>query len=145
MCILRKVSTHQPKQTGQANPDGHFSPHVDFLFRESLPYTSFPLKRNVSARISLHRLHRLVWVDTLRNFHNVLVFSLNGSYVRVPWSEWYVNMPVVRQRSQSFTEFGLTNIIMHFTDIWNVLAVLSYVILQGTSIRVSTFIEIPTI
>ena len=31
---------------------------------------SIPLRRNVSARISLRGLHRLIWVDTLRRFHN---------------------------------------------------------------------------
>ena len=34
---------------------------VDFLFQESLFYTSIPLKRNVSARISLRGLRSLIW------------------------------------------------------------------------------------
>ena len=40
------------------------SPPVDFPFQESLLYTSIPLRRNVSAQISLRGLHRLIWVDT---------------------------------------------------------------------------------
>ena len=55
----------------QAYPDKHFSPPVDFLFQESLLYTSVPLRRNVSARISLRGVRRLIWVDTLRRAHNV--------------------------------------------------------------------------
>ena len=48
-----------------------FSPAVDFLFQESVLYTSIPLRRNVSAWISLRGLGRLIWVDTLRRGHNV--------------------------------------------------------------------------
>ena len=43
--------------------DKHFSPHVDFLFRESLLYTSISLRRNVSYRIvlcGLRGLRRLI-------------------------------------------------------------------------------------
>ena len=47
------IDTDQPKQAAQANPDRDFSPPVDFLFQESLLYTSIPLRRNVSARISM--------------------------------------------------------------------------------------------
>ena len=50
------IDPDQPKHAEQANPDGQFSPPVDFLFQESLLYISTSLKRNVSARISLRRL-----------------------------------------------------------------------------------------
>ena len=56
----------QSKHFVQANPDIHFSPPVDFLFQESLHYTSISLSRNVSARISLRGLRRLIRVDILR-------------------------------------------------------------------------------
>ena len=45
---------------------------MDLLFKESLIYTSIPLRRNVSARISLRGLRKLVLVDTLRRDHNVI-------------------------------------------------------------------------
>ena len=61
----------------QANPDRHFLP-LFFLFQESLLYTYIPLRWNVSARISLRGLRRLIWVDTLRR---ELVFSLDGSII----------------------------------------------------------------
>ena len=61
------------KHVAKANTDRHFLPPVDFLFQESLLYTSIPLERNVSARISL------IWVDTFHRVHNVsfLVEQLN--------------------------------------------------------------------
>ena len=43
----------QLKHTALANPGRHFSSPVDFLFHESLLYTSIPLRRNVSAGFSL--------------------------------------------------------------------------------------------
>ena len=55
----------------QAYPDRHVSAPVDFLFQDSLLYTSIPLRRNVSARISLRGMRRLIWVDTLRRGHTV--------------------------------------------------------------------------
>ena len=61
----------QPKHVAQANPDIHVSPRVDFLSQESLLYTSIALRRNVSARISVRRLRRLILVDTLRIILNV--------------------------------------------------------------------------
>ena len=64
------IDPDQPKHAAQAFPDRHFSAAVDFLFQESLIYTSIPLKRNVSARISLRGLRRLILVDTLRRGHN---------------------------------------------------------------------------
>ena len=42
-----------------------------FLYQESLLYTSIPLRRNVSARISLRGLRMLISVDTLLSVHNV--------------------------------------------------------------------------
>ena len=60
-----------PKHAALANPDRHISPPVDFLFQESLLYTSIPLRRNVSARISMCGLRRLILVDTLRTYHNI--------------------------------------------------------------------------
>ena len=71
MDFTSSIDQDQPKHAAQANPDSHFSPPVDFLFQESLLYTSIPLRRNVSARISLRRLRRLIWVDTLRRVYNV--------------------------------------------------------------------------
>ena len=68
---LRKVGTDPPKRAVHANPDRHCLPPVDFLFQESLLYTSIPLRRNVSAPISLRGLLRLIWVDTLRRVHNI--------------------------------------------------------------------------
>ena len=65
------IDPDQPKHAAQAYPVGHFSPHVDFLFQESLLYISISLRRNVLPRISLRRLHRLIWVDTLRRGHYV--------------------------------------------------------------------------
>ena len=59
------IDPDQPK----ANPVRHYSLPVDFLFQESLLYTSILLRRNVSTRISLCRLRRLIWVDTLRRVH----------------------------------------------------------------------------
>ena len=44
---------------------------MDFLFQESLLYTSIPLRRNVSTRISLRGLRRVIWVDRLRRVNNV--------------------------------------------------------------------------
>ena len=41
------IEPDQPKHAAQANPDRHFSPHVDFLLKESLLYTSIPLSWNV--------------------------------------------------------------------------------------------------
>ena len=57
------IDPDQPKHAAQANPDRHFSPPVDFLFQESLLYTSIPLIQNVSARINLCRLCMLIRVD----------------------------------------------------------------------------------
>ena len=51
------IDLDQHKHAAQANPDRHFSSPVDFLFQESLLYTSIPLSRNVSVCISLRRFH----------------------------------------------------------------------------------------
>ena len=72
----------------QAYPDRHFPPPVDFLFQESLVYTSILLRRNVSAWISLRGLRRLIRVDTLRRCHNV-GFSRGTTHmfnVMIPWA-----------------------------------------------------------
>ena len=45
----QSIDPDQPKHATQAYPDRHFSPPVDFLFQESLLYTSIPLRRDVSA------------------------------------------------------------------------------------------------
>ena len=42
-----------------------------FCFRNHYSIPLSPLKRNVSARISLRGLHRLIWLDALRRDHNV--------------------------------------------------------------------------
>ena len=60
------IEPDQPRHAAQAIPDRHFSPYVEFLFQESLLYTYILLRRNMSARLSLRGLHRLIWVDTLR-------------------------------------------------------------------------------
>ena len=65
------IDPDQPEHAAQANPDRHFSPTLDFLFRESLLYTSIPLRRNMPVRISLRGLHRMILVDTLRRGHTV--------------------------------------------------------------------------
>ena len=59
------LDTDQTKHAAQDNPNRHFSPPVTFLFQESILYTSIPLKRNVSARITLRGLGRLIWVDNV--------------------------------------------------------------------------------
>ena len=41
------------------------------LFQELLLYTSIPLIRNVSKRIILRGLRRLIAVDTFRRVHNI--------------------------------------------------------------------------
>ena len=64
------IDSDQPKYAAQANPDRHFSTSVDFLFQESLLFTSIPMRRNVSAWISMLGLRRLICVDTLRRVHN---------------------------------------------------------------------------
>ena len=44
---------------------------IDFLFQKSILYTSIPMIRNVSARIRLRELRRLIWVYTWRINLNV--------------------------------------------------------------------------
>ena len=81
MDSAKSIDPDLPKHAAQANPDIRCSPPVDFLFQESLLYTSFPLRRNVSAMIILRGLRRLIWVDTLRRVHYIgflverLIFS----------------------------------------------------------------------
>ena len=80
---LRKVSTRiSLSMPRRVNPDRHFLPPVDFLFQESLLYTSISLRRNVSARISLRGLHRLIWIVTLRRVHNV-AFLMGRWYISI--------------------------------------------------------------
>ena len=43
------IDPGQPKHAAQAYPDRHFSTPVDYLFNESLLYTSIDLRRNVSG------------------------------------------------------------------------------------------------
>ena len=59
------------QNAAQAKPGRFFLLPVVILFQESLLYTSIPLRRNVSIRISLRRL---IWIDTLRRGHNVGFF-----------------------------------------------------------------------
>ena len=74
---LRNCSTWSSKSMPrrlaypQASPDRLCSPPVDFLFQEFLLYTSFPLRRNESARISLRGLRMRIWFDIIRRYHNV--------------------------------------------------------------------------
>ena len=65
------IDPDQPKHAAQANPDRHLSPPADVLYQESLFFTALSLGRNVSARISLLGLRRLIWVDASRRSHNV--------------------------------------------------------------------------
>ena len=58
MNSAKSIDPDQRRHAAQANPDILFSPSVDVLFQESLLYTSIALRRNVSARISLHELRR---------------------------------------------------------------------------------------
>ena len=81
LTLWESIDPDHHKQAAQGYPTRHFSPHVDFQFQESLLYTSIPLKRNVSDLISLCGLRRLIWVDTLRNGHNV--DFLSGSLTSV--------------------------------------------------------------
>ena len=69
--LHKSIDHDQPKHAAQADSDTHFSPPVNFLFQESLLYTSITLRRNVSARIILRGLRRLIWVDTLRRVYTV--------------------------------------------------------------------------
>ena len=71
MDIAYSIDPDQPKHVAQANPDRYFSPSMDFLFQESLLYTSILLRRNVSARICMRGLRRLFWVGSLRKVLNV--------------------------------------------------------------------------
>ena len=51
------------------------------MFQESLLYSYIPLRRYLSARISLRGLRRLIWVDTLRIVHNVVFFMERFIYL----------------------------------------------------------------
>ena len=65
------IDSDQSKHAAQANPDRYCSPSVSFLFQESLLYTFISQRRNVSARICLIGMCRLIWVDTFSRCHNV--------------------------------------------------------------------------
>ena len=67
----KSIDPAQPKHAAQAYPFRHFSDPVDVLFQESLLYTCIPLRRNLSARISLCGQRRLIWVDTWGRCHIV--------------------------------------------------------------------------
>ena len=71
MSRLARKPTLRTSLSMPHNPNRHFLPSVNVLFQESLLYTSIQLRRNVSARISLRGLRRLIWVNTLRRGHNV--------------------------------------------------------------------------
>ena len=62
---------YRPGSATQAYLDRHCSSTVEFLFQESLLYTSILQRRNVSARISMRGLRRLIWIDTLHRGHTV--------------------------------------------------------------------------
>ena len=75
----------QYQHAAQDNPDICFSPPVDFLFQESLLYTSILLRRNVSARISLLRgLRRPIQGDTLPRIRNAWLFQESLLYTCIP-------------------------------------------------------------
>ena len=67
----------QPKHAAQAYPDRHFSPPVDFLFQESLLYTSIPWDgRCRSGSVCAGWSGSIHYADAI-----MLVFSLYGSFV----------------------------------------------------------------
>ena len=55
------IDLDQPKHAAQAYSNIHCLPPVDFLLQELLLYTYLRLIQNVSARISLRGLRRLIW------------------------------------------------------------------------------------
>ena len=71
MHSAKSIDPDQPKHAAKANLGRRFSSPVYFLFYETLIYTSIPLRRNVSTRISLCGIRRVIWIDTLRSVHNV--------------------------------------------------------------------------
>ena len=66
MYVLLCIDPDQLKHAAEAYPDEHISPPIEFPFQESLLCAYIPLRRNVSARISLRGVRRLIGVDTLR-------------------------------------------------------------------------------
>ena len=62
--LRKSIEPDQPKHAAQANPDRHFSSPVDFMYQEPLLYTSIPLRRNLSTRISLRGLLVVSWDDS---------------------------------------------------------------------------------
>ena len=79
------LSIEPDQHAAQANPDRHFSSPGGFMFQESLLYTSIPLRRNVSARISLRRLRKLIRVDTLRRGHTFQFYHGGSILNHGPW------------------------------------------------------------
>ena len=69
--MINTINLDQPKHAALTYPDRQFQLPLDFLFQESLLYTSIPLRRDVSAQISLHGLRSLICVDSLRRVHTV--------------------------------------------------------------------------
>ena len=65
------IDPYQLKHAAQASPDRHFSPPVDFLFRNHYSIPLILLRWNVSARISLRGQRKLICSDTLRRVNNV--------------------------------------------------------------------------
>ena len=62
----------QPKHAAQANPQRTLFASCGFnVSGISTLYLSILLIRNVSARISMRRLYRLIWVDTLSIVYTV--------------------------------------------------------------------------
>ncbi len=74
MWHLRRVLTRinlDRLQAAHATLGRHFPTPGDFLFQESLLYTSIPKRLKVSARISLRGLPRLVSVNIVYQATNV--------------------------------------------------------------------------
>ena len=64
------IDPYQPKHATQAYPDRHFSPPVDFLFQESLLYTSIPPKTECVGLI--HQSARTAQADLVNTLHRCL-------------------------------------------------------------------------
>ena len=95
-------------------------------------YTSIPLRRNVSARISSRGLRSLIWVNTLRRVHTVgfldlrpmctcsaMLYSLKRCILYAGWS--WSSLLVISAAWQSlytwtFPRHGNLYILEHFHD-----------------------------
>ena len=79
----------------------------------SIPLSS--LRRNVSARISLRGLRRLMWVDTLRRGNTVGFL--------VEWLIWHLSLTFTRDIN-FYTLLDLQNQTRNITALWDSLCIL---------------------